>query len=136
MGGKRKKKKTIKKKEDRPSCVFGVDIRIDQAMEASETFLVSRVRGRNFSVDYIKDWVKSEWKEAPGQPEEIKNLDRGWFCIQFGQKEHVEWVLEKNWSFGKRPILFRRWTPLFDAQKEKMVESPVRVKLPGLPMKF
>lgn len=45
-------------------------------------------------------------------------------------------MLENNWSFGKRPILFRRWTPLFDAQKEKTVESPFWVKLPGLPMQF
>ena len=77
MGGKRKKNNPIRKKEDHPSCVLGVDIRIDEAMEASETILVGRVRGRKFSADYIMDWVHSEWKEAPGQPNEIKILDRG-----------------------------------------------------------
>lgn len=55
-----------KKKEERPSYVFGVDIHIDQAMEASETLLVGRVRGRKFLVDYIKVWAQLEWKEAPG----------------------------------------------------------------------
>jgi len=90
VGGKRKKSKLLRKKEERPSCVFGVDIHIDRALEASETLLVGRVRGRKFSVDYIKDWAQSEWKEAPGQPKQIKNLDRGWFCIWFGHKEHVD----------------------------------------------
>lgn len=45
-------------------------------------------------------------------------------------------MLEKNWSFTKRRILFRRWILLFDSHKEKMVESPVWVKLPGIPMQF
>jgi len=134
QGGKRKKPKICRKKEERPSCVFGVDIHIDRVLEASETLLVGRIGGRKFMVAFIKKWALAAWKEAPGQPEEVKILDRGWFCLRFGKKEHVEWVLSKHWSLGKRPVLFRKWTPLFDAQKEKSEEFPVWVKLMGLPI--
>lgn len=117
-------------------CLLGVDISIEKAMEASDTMLVGRVRGRKYSADYITDWAQSAWKESPGLPVEITILVRGWFSITFDRKVQVDWVLERNWFFGKRPILFKRWTPLFDAQKEKMGESPVWVKLPGLPLQF
>ena len=46
-GNKRKKAKLIRKKEESPCCVFGVDILIDEVMEAAETILVGRVRRRN-----------------------------------------------------------------------------------------
>lgn len=113
-----------------------MDIRVEEAMAASETRVIGRVRGRKFSADYIRRWVLSEWEHAPGQPVKIKVLERGWFTMLFAHKANVNWVLDRNWSFGKRPLFLQRWTPLFDAQTEKLNESPVWVKLPGLPLQF
>lgn len=114
-GSKQKKNKAIRKKEEWPCCVLGVDISIDEVMEATKTILVGRVKGRNFSANYISKWTNTEWKEAPGKPMEIQALAKGWFSPKFEKKDHLEWVLARNWCFEKRPILFRRWTPLFDA---------------------
>jgi hypothetical protein len=32
------------------------------------------------------------------------------------------------------PIILKRWTPTFDAKKEKIEEEPIWVRLPGLQM--
>ena len=109
-----------KGKKEYPCCVFSVDIHIDKVMEATKTILVSRVRGRKFSANYIFEWSASEWTEASGCPIEIQTLAWGWFMLKFEKREHLEWVLEMNWNFGKRPIQFRKWTPLFNAQREKI----------------
>ena len=77
VGAKRKKQNPIKKKETRPSCVLVVDVLVEEVMAASETRLVSRVRGRKYTVDYLQDWVQTEWGKAPGKPAAIKVLDRG-----------------------------------------------------------
>ena len=61
VGGKRKKQGPIRKKEPQPCCTLGVDIRVEEAMAATETRLVGRVRGRKFTADYIREWVQSEW---------------------------------------------------------------------------
>ena len=52
---KRKKNKLIRRKDEHPCCVLGVDIHIDEVMEATETVLVGRVRGRKFSENYITE---------------------------------------------------------------------------------
>lgn len=39
----------------------------------------------------------------------------------------------RNWAFGKHPVLFKRWTPLFDANREKVDKFPVWVRAPGFP---
>lgn len=57
---------------------------------------------------------------------------RGWFMVRFSNAEVVDWVLERNWGFGKALILFKRWTPIFDAQRERLGEIPMWVPLPSL----
>ena len=115
VGKNRNKTKLIRKKEESPCYVFGVDILIDEVMEATETIIIGRVRGRKYSVNYIKDWTTSVWVDAPGSPRNIQTLAQGWFMIKFEKKEHLEWVIERNWNFEKRHVFFRKWTPLFDA---------------------
>ena len=83
VGEKRKKQNPIKKKVVRPNCVLGVDIGVDEVMEASETILVGRDCGRKYSAAYIWEWVHSEWGTSPGKPVKIKILDRGWFSVRF-----------------------------------------------------
>jgi hypothetical protein len=48
----------------------------------------------------------------------------------------VDWVLSKFWTMVGTPIVLKRWTPNFDAKKEKVDVVPVWVWLPGLPMQY
>jgi len=52
--------------------------------------------------------------------------------INFSKRGTLEWVFRCNWCFGRAPILFKRWNPLFDAQRERLVEMSVSVHLLGL----
>lgn len=56
--------------------------------------------------------------------------------IKFNKKEAREWVLCHNWSLGKWPIMFKKWNPLLDAQRENIKESLVLVKFPGFSFPF
>ena len=98
--------------------------------------MVERVKGKMYSANYIQEWRVKCWQEVPDKSYEVLTLARGWFMIKFSKKEALEWVLERNWNFGKIPILFKRWNPLFDTQREKVDEMPVWVRLPGLPPQF
>ena len=59
-GLKRKNNEAIRWKDECPCCVLGVDICIDEVMEATETILVSRAHGRKFSANYVTEWTSSE----------------------------------------------------------------------------
>lgn len=116
----------------RIDVVLGVDVRIDEAIEAAESTLVGRALGKNFPAQFIQNWADQQWQGGPGNSFKVLVLAKGWFVIQFDKKEMAEWVLAKNWAFGNRPILFKRWTPLFDALREKVDSFPVWVRAPGL----
>ena len=53
--------------------------------------------------------------------------------LKFREKEAAEWVLGRNWIIGNIPVLLKKWSPLFDAFKEKSDVFPVWVRAPGLP---
>ena len=60
-------------------------------------------------------------------------MAKGWFMVKFEKKEVVDWVLGKNWAFSNHPVMFKRWTLLFDVQREKVEDILVWVCVPGLP---
>ena len=72
-GTKRKNNKLIRRKYECPYCVFGVDICIDEVMEATETILIVRVQRSKFSANYITEWAnlklsyspENQWKSKP-----------------------------------------------------------------------
>jgi hypothetical protein len=66
----------------------------------------------------------------------IRLLTRGWFAFVFSSSDDVDWVLKKVWSFADTPTILKRWTPTFDAKRERVDEEPIWVRLPGLPMQY
>lgn len=133
IGSKRKKGKVIKKKYECPNLILGVNILTEKAVEASYLILVGRVRGKYFYEKYITGWIYKSWCGAPDNQVEVITLARGWFMVQLNKGETLGWVLKCNWCFGISKILFNKWTPLFDAQREKLEEIMVWVHLPTLP---
>jgi len=50
----------------------------------------------------------------------VQSLAKGWFLSKFEKAKDVEWVLKISWSIDSTSILLKKWTPLFDANKEWM----------------
>jgi hypothetical protein len=98
--------------------------------------VVDRVRGKKLGMAFLKEWVISNWIRDISKMPLIRLLERGWFAFIFSSREDVNWVLLKVWSMAGMPIVLKRWTPTFDAKKERVDEEPIWVHLSGLPMQF
>lgn len=77
--------------------------------------------------------MKQNWDNSSNGEEKVMVLTRGWFTFQFKNVEDVTWVLARNWSITSSSLLLKIWTLLFDANKEKLGELLVWVRLPTLP---
>lgn len=45
-------------------------------------------------------------------------------CLIFPHLDMANWVLTKYWHIEMTLVLLKRWTPLFDPDKEKMGVGP------------
>ena len=66
----------------------------------------------------------------------ITQLSKGWFGFQFKCKDDSKKILGEVWNYGVTPFKLKKWTPLFDADTEKMDIIPVWVQLLGFPWEF
>ena len=67
---------------------------------------------------------------------EVLTMNCGWFVLIFSQPELVNWVLTKYWHIEMNPVLLKRWSPMFDPDKENAGVGSIWVQLPGLLMQF
>lgn len=132
VGIKRKKSKPLKTKSF-AKLILGMDVQVEDVLDVAEVTLVGRIRGRPVSGKALRMWAEKLWAGTPASSFKSNVLVRGWFMVSFDSKEALEWVEGQNWAFGSRPIFFKRWTPLFDAETEKVDEFPVWVRAPSLP---
>lgn len=125
-GEKRKKSKPLKTKCF-AELVLGMDVQVEGVLEVAEVTLVGRIRGKPVSGKAIRQWAESQWTGTPAASFKSNALVKGWFMASFDSREALEWVEGRNWTFGSRPVFFKRWTPLFDAETEKVEEFPIWV---------
>lgn len=133
LGEKRKKLKPIKKKDIEANLVLGMDVQVDEALEVAKCTLVGRAKGKKHSSQFIKIWGEQKWQTDLVKNFKVSVLAKGWFMVRFGNKEVADWVMERNWAFDNFPVLFKRWSPMFDALHERTDVFPVWVRAPGLP---
>jgi hypothetical protein len=112
------------------------EIGMNKVVQLSNQTLVGRASGNFFSLKTIISWTQSVWEEHLGYALEVIELRRNWFSFNFLQPEHAKWVLGKNWSINFSPLLLKPWSPLFDANREKLDKIPIWVRLPALPLQF
>jgi hypothetical protein len=85
---------------------------------------------------FLRSWVDNTWGANITRPPSIRLLAKGWFAFLFSAREDVSWVLSKIWSMVGTPIVLKRWTPNFDAKRERVDVVPIWVRLSGLPMQY
>jgi len=132
----RAKVKCVRLGEKPANLVLGGDIDMDQVEYLSTHMIVARARGRRFSIPFLRRWAKTNWGGHIATEPDIHILARGWMTFTFGSKEEADWIFGKQWEIGRTPVGMKRWTPLFDAQREKVENEPIWIRLPGLPMIF
>ena len=76
------------------------------------------------------------WSEALGEVLEVEGLTCGCYAFNFKQQEHVQWVLDRNWSLDHTLVLLKPWISSFDASRERVDVVPLWVQLPGLPRQY
>lgn len=94
---------------------------MDRVVDFSKRVVVSRVRGKKLGMAFLKDWVTKTWLPEITMMPHICLLTRGWFAFIFSSTEDVYWVLKKVWSMEDTPTILKRWTPSFDAKKERIL---------------
>lgn len=90
-------------------------------------------KGEKLTSDFIQSWGEQNWQSELIRDFRGSTLAKGCFMVRFEHKEAIEWVVERNWAFGNILVLFKKWSPLFDAMHEKTNLFSVWVKAPGLP---
>ena len=105
-------------------------------MDIANTVLVGHVRGRTFSVKRLKQWVQEIWGGVFFDLPVVHVLPRGWFSLQFSKESYTNLVLGRCWHIEMALVLLKRWSPLFDPEREQLGARPIWVRLPGLPLPF
>jgi len=133
--GKKRKNRWIKAKPGQNYAV-GEDIDLGSVLQMSKNTLVGRVLGQSFSRRTVVAWVEEKWKPLLGSVPVVVVLNRGWFAFKFKCEEELIRILNQYWHLNHAPVLMKRWHPRFDASRERVDESPIWVRLPGLPLHY
>lgn len=56
---------------------------------------------------------------------EVQILQRGWFALHFALEEYTNMVLARYWHIEMAPVLLKRWSPLFDPEREQIGAGPL-----------
>jgi hypothetical protein len=118
------------------NLVLGQDISIPMVVDMENRAVVGKARGRQFGIKTLKEWVGRVWVHEVYVLPEVTTLARGWILFKFRKEEDAERVLKKPWLLDSTPLLLKRWTPLFDASKERLNVMSIWVRLLGLPPKL
>lgn len=87
-------------------------------------------------MDRLTKWVEEIWGNLLRDLPEVHILPRGWFSLHFSKEDYIDLVLEKFWHIESAPVLLKRWSPLFNPEREQIGAGPLWVRLPGLPLQY
>jgi len=130
----KKKPKAVTNRPRKDRLVLGIDVEMEEVEDLSKVAVVGHVRGKRFSIGFLRRWVDGQLKVLVPIAPEIRVLTKGWFSFIFHSSAEVEAVLRRQWVMNRVPIILKKWTPFFDSKKEKVEMEPIWVRLPGFPM--
>lgn len=113
-----KKSKCVRETAKDISVQIGDPTNFEESLVLARTTLVGHVRGRSFSAERLRAWANEIWGGMFTVMPEVIELPRGWFSIHFAEEEHTNTVLARFWHIESAPVLLKRWSPLFDPERE------------------
>lgn len=133
---KKRKSKCIRATTKDITIAFGDPTDFAETMAMARMVLVRHVRGCTFSAGILVQWAKEIWGALLTDLSEVHALPRGWFSLYFANEGHTDLVLAKYWHIEMESVLLKRWSPLFDPEREQIGAGPLWVRLPGLPLQY
>lgn len=133
QGAKKKKSRVVRKKRVH-SLALGVGVAVVDKPIYVDQALVGHARGRNLSKSFLRKWVEENWGSQLSTLLVVNNLMKGWFSFLMASKDDVDRMVLGRWEMAGVPIVLRKWSPIFDAAKERVGKEPIWVKLPSLPI--
>lgn len=133
---KKRKTRCIKATTKDITISFGDPSTFGEAVSMARTVLVGHVRGRAYTASRLTQWVKEIWGALLKELPEVHVLPRGWFSLHFTKEDYTDLVLAKYWHIETTSVLLKRWSPLFDPEREQIGAGPLWVRLPGLPLQY
>lgn len=77
------------------NLTFGEDVPMADVMDMARKVLVGRVRGRNYTVERLRQWTMEIWGSLLKELPVIRVLARGWFALRFHREEYTDWILSR-----------------------------------------
>jgi hypothetical protein len=74
---------------------------IPEVPDLAEKEVVGRANGRHLSLDHIKAWVSSHWRDLGFPLPSVHTLAKGWFLFKFQTTTDVCRVLHEASNLGK-----------------------------------
>lgn len=115
---------------------FGEYIKMGDVIDTVDRVLVGRVRGQTYSMARLKQWTTKIWGHILTNLPSVQSLARDWFTLLFARDDYTTWILSKLWHIEHTSVLLKRWSPLFDPEREKLGAVPLWVIILGLPLHF
>lgn len=115
---------------------FGESSAIGVVALMASTVLVEHVCGRAYYAIRLTPWVCEIWGDLLKELPEVQILPRGWFSLHFAKENYTDLVLTRYQHIEMAPMLLKRWSPLFDLEREQIGARPLWVRLSRLPLQY
>lgn len=106
---------------------------MSQVVDLAEKLLVGHARGHKFCWETIDESQDQKLSTRVSEAPDSLLLAKDWFQLIFKSHKVVELVVKEVWSIHSTPIIFKFWSPPFDASKEGLDVVLMWVHFPGLP---
>jgi len=112
-----------------------VQASLDEALKFSESALVCRFNGFWPQLTALHSWISEVWKPLIPDAINIYPCARGFFIVDFENRESRQCILDSGpWFWDKSGLFLRPWYPSFDPSTAVITSAPVWVRLPNLPL--
>ena len=108
---------------------------IDKNISSMDTTLVGRFIGARPNIDDVRSFVHKKWS-LKGQVD-ISTMAKGCLSFCFSCDEDKQNILcNSPWVMGKHTLILHKWTSNLYSLDDSIIQAPVWVRLPGLPLEF
>ncbi|XP_009770244.1 uncharacterized protein [Nicotiana sylvestris] len=106
---------------------------VEQETQNWKSDLIVYIIGDIPGYNYMKNYVAQNWAIV-GEPEVFLH-DEGYYIIKFQSVADMNEILYSGpYTINNRPIVIKPWSPDFDLKTEFLIEIPIWVKFPKLPI--
>ncbi|MCO5569529.1 hypothetical protein L7F22_023243 [Adiantum nelumboides] len=105
--------------------------------ELEDRALIGLLAGPRPPVETLRNWIRSQWGPLEAEVETIQALPKGHYLFMFKNADMAFSVLSHGqWVIRSSPLSLFRWNKDVNAERSALVNYPVWVEFPNLPMHY